>query len=273
MANKKLLPLLLAGALIVVAVVGVFVLGVITYRTVMAEAPSATPSPAPNKPAHPGLGKGLERGFTEQDLATALGIDVAKLQTAYQSAADQALQQAVSSGLLTQQQADKLKGRPFGWEMLGGEGWLGQSGIDFNALLAKALGVSVDQLQAAYQKAFSASLDRLVQNGTLTQQQADALLGRFALANSAKFQSAMQAAFEAAVKQAVTDGLITQSQADQILKDGSGLGLFKMAPGGMLKGFGGFQNFRGFGRRNWPGGKSPANPGRPTPTPAPSGGM
>ena len=262
----KTLFLALLGCAVVIALV----LGAYTVRAVFAQ--TATPTPAPGQP---GWGKGFRGagfGYSDQDLATALGISVDKLQAAYQSAGAEALKEAVSKGLLTQQQADqlsqRLNGRPFP-----GFGRFNASGIDYNALLAKALGISTDQLQAGYQKAFTTAVNAAVKSGRLTQAQADGMLGRYALANNSKFQSSLQAAFVAAVNQAVKDGIITQAQADQILKSQStsgargfpfGGGKFFGGPGGP----GGFGGFHGFGRRN---GFNKGPNAKPTPTASPSG--
>ena len=268
MQRKKIILSLLAGVLTLVAV-----FGVITYRVVSAQAPT----PTPGFPAQPGFGFGKEfrgGGTTDQDLADALGIPLTQLQAAYQTANTEALKQAVAAGLITQAQADELARRGVDFRRLSRFPGLKGSTIDYNALLAQALGISTDKLQAAYQKAYSTAVDRAVQNGRLTQAQADAAKGRYALSTSSKFIDAMKAAFEAAVKQAVSDGLITQAQADQILQNKQGMGF----PG--FRGFGGFEGPRGrlAGRHRggWGWGKLgyPANPAPPAaPTAAPSGGL
>jgi hypothetical protein len=203
-----------------------------------------------------------------------LGIEVTTLQAAYTTANAEALKEAVSRGLITQDQADKMTAKGIDQRPLGGFGRPANSGIDYNTLLANTLGISTDQLQAAYTQAFNTNLDNAVKSGTLTQAQADLEKGRNALSNNAKFQGSLQSAYEAAVKQAVTDGVITQAQADQILKDQSGKGF----PGGFgpqgLGGMGGFGVPGGFSRGGFggvPGGKwSPRNSTQPTATPGSS---
>ncbi len=264
MHRKLIISLIIAGTLVLVAA-----LGVITYRSVSAQAPT----PTPNGALKPGFGRGFAGGYTQQDLANALGISLDKLQSAIQSANSEALKQAVAAGVLTQQQADQLSSRgldrfPFG--MAGG--WLKSAGIDYNSLLANALGISTDKLTAAYQQAFNTALDNAVKNGKITQAQADLIKARNALFGNANFQSAMQSAFQAAVQQAVKDGVITQAQADQLLQQNSS------APGFMGKGFGwfggpgGFGGMRGFGRHGFRGNGQPANPSA-TPTVTPSNGL
>ena len=219
MRLKKILPFI---AISVLSAAAVF--GVVTYQKVSAQAPTPTPTaPATQaKPEWSEKGPGFMGGeATNQYLADALGITTDQLSAAYQSATTEALKQAVADGKLTQAQADQLAARANGH--FDGR-WLNDANIDFNALLAKALNISVDQLDAARQKAFDARIDAAVTAGNLTQEQADLMKGRYALGNSTQFQSSMQSAFEAAVNQAVQSGVITQAEADQILKNAANMG-------------------------------------------------
>jgi hypothetical protein len=257
---KKVFSILTAGALGVAAV-----LGVIAYRTASAQestptAPS-TIDPSTTVPGGKGFGRpGFDRdfggGYSSEDLANALGITVEELNTAYQQANEAALDQAVQDGLITQAQADEIRARGATFP-LGGRwaGWLSQNGIDYDALLADALGITPEELQAAYTQAFNARVDQAVTDGYLTQEQADLIKGRHALYNSESFQTATQSAFETAVSQAVTDGVITQAQADLILQSQDGMG---------FSGFGGHHG-RGFGRHGGRGGGGipPSDPGDP----------
>ena len=221
-----------------------------------------------------GFGRGVDGGVTDQGLAAALGIDVTRLQAAYQTATAAALKQAVTAGLITQAQADQFTARGDVIRGPNGAEWLSANGIDYNSLLANALGVSVDKLQAAYTQAFSASVDSAVQSGAMTQTQADLAKAQFALANSSKFQSDLQAAYKSAVQQAVTDGTITQAQADQILKSGSGMGFPGLGgfggPGGR-GGFGGGPGYGPNGSQNGTNNPNSASPAAPTATPSGSG--
>ena len=167
-------------------------------------------------------GRGFE-GVTDEDVAAALGISVDELAAAHEEAKIAILEQAVADGLITQAQADDILSGDSSflparhWRV-----WLSDNGLDYDTFLAEALGVSVDELQAARLEAFTTKINQAVADGTLTQERADLILGRFALAQDSTFQSAMQTAFEAAVNQAVTSGVITQAQADQILANSSG---------------------------------------------------
>jgi hypothetical protein len=211
-------------------------------------------------------------------LAEALGISVEELQAARQEASDAAIQAALDDGLITQEQADALTLRGFfgGHGFKGGFGLHGSGGsvrdvIDYDALLAEALEISVEELQAAREEAQSAMLAQAVEDGYLTQEQADLILARQALQSyldpevlfaealgitteqlqdyrddgltlseilaesgmtAAEARDALSAACEAAVAQAVEDGVITQEQAEQVLSNS----------------FFGGGGFRGFGR-------------------------
>ena len=243
--RTKIIGLVVTGALALVAVFGAF-----TFRSVYAQAATPTPgtSASPALPLGQGFNKGRpagprgEGGYTNAELAAALNITTDQLQTAYQTANAAALKEAVSKGLITQQQADQFSVDGFFPRQLGA-----RIGIDYKALLAQALGISTDQLQAAYQQALNAHLDSEVANGNLTQAQADLIKGKNALANDAKFQAALQSAFTSAVNQAVTDGVITQAQADAILQQQAQGG---PAPFGFAgpRGFSGPEFGHGFGR-------------------------
>ena len=260
--------------------------GVLAYRSAHA---AASPAAAFSQTSvsFPGgfgnFGRGFPGGASDEELAAALGITTDQLAAAYQKANQAALDQAVAKGLITQAQADQLKTNgsafPFGGRW---EGWLSANGIDYQALLADALGITVDKLQAAYTQAFNARVDQAVKDGRLSQDQADLVKGQHALFANAGFQTAMKSAFEAAVKQAVSSGVITQAQADQILKSQDD----DFAPGGWFgKGMGGMFGAPEMGmdgrhgpRGGGPGGWGPFNPGNPgypmpqvTPTQAPTG--
>jgi hypothetical protein len=264
MGLKKILPFL---AISVLSVAAVF--GVVTYQKVSAQAPEPTPTATttPTQPQQSQKGPGFMGGkvgeATDQYLADALGITTDQLSTAYQTATTEALKQAVADGKLTQAQADQLAARANGH--IDGR-WLNDANIDFNALLAKALNISVDQLNSAQQKAFDARIDAAVTAGNMTQAQADLMKGRYALGNSTQFQSSMQSAFEAAVNQAVQSGVITQAQEDQILQNAADMG--SRGLDGFGGGFGGFGGPRGRGGHGgWFG---PANPGTTTAPTGPS---
>jgi lambda repressor-like predicted transcriptional regulator len=157
--------------------------------------------------------------------------------------------------------------------------------IDREALLAEALGITVEELQAARQQADVAAVLQAVDEGLITQNEADSTLARIQLRSyldrdallaealeltpealqaardegkplaviiyeqgldPATLRTKMETAHEEAVQQAVTDGVITQEQADEILAGpGAGFG---------PQGFDGFHGRGGFGGRGGPAG-------------------
>ena len=142
---------------------------------------------------------------------------------------------------------------------------------DMDSYLADALGITLEELQAAQATAREAALADAVADGRITQEQADLMTARQALrdyidqdailagvlgistdeleaakadhtvrdliVNSGlspeEMRTAVQEAYEAAVAQAVADGVITQEQAD-LLPDAPsrGNGRFGGRPGG-----------------------------------------
>lgn len=265
---------LVLSSLVMTAIAVVALFGVLNFSKAYAQSPTATPAApsddqkSPKPPDFDGR-RGGKMGYSQQNLATALGIDLAEIQAAYESANTEALKQAVEKGLITQAQADAITARGLSNGPIGGLKFFGvnaqDSSIDYNALFAKALGITTDQLAAAHQIAFTTAVDNAVIAGTLTEEQADLIKGREALAADSAFQTAMQSAFEAAVKQAVTNGVITQAQADAILQaqqDQPGPGFF--GPGGD---FGGRHDFGHDGFRGVPPDNNGSdNTTAPTPT-------
>jgi hypothetical protein len=187
-------------------------------------AADATTQPA--QPVTPGDGqRGMKgsRGFDgapvdgnrSELLAAALGITVDELTAAQTAAQEAGLAQAVAQGLLTQEQADALQaravesGRGFGGHALG----RGADGaIDGEQLLAAALGITVEELAAAEEAAFTAGLEQAVAAGTITQAQADTMTAQRAFRTIAAEQA--QTAYADALAAAVAAGAITQAQAD-----------------------------------------------------------
>ncbi|MCC6456023.1 MAG: hypothetical protein IT328_13805 [Caldilineaceae bacterium] len=246
----------------VVGLSAVLVLGV-SAGTVYAQ--TATPDQAPVL--------GVQRFGKDVDhnalLAEALGISVEELQAAQTEARAAVIDEAVAEGRITQEQAEQMKQRDVGrgWGRLDGDS-------DHTALLAEALGISVEKLQAAQDEVRSNLIAEAVAAGEMTQEEADLMQARQALQEY--LRDRMQTAYEQAVQQAVTDGVLTQAQADQILsQDGpfGGRGFFG-GPGffggrGMRPGMDGGRHggHRG-GPFGGPGGipnEAPAEPDQSTP--------
>jgi hypothetical protein len=256
---NKWLGLLVGGGLIVAIAAGAMAFSFISHASANASAPknsSSGPQPFWGRPGFPG------KGADEQAaLAKTLGFSVAELQTAEQKASDAAIQDALKQGLITQDQADEmtLHGGQFRFGF-GGRGQASStSQIDYDALLANALGISVEKLQAAREDAHASMLAQAVANGDITQEQADLMKARDALKSyldpntllasalgistdqlqayrdqnltfsqmlakvgktATEVRDAQQVAYQAAIAKAVTDKVITQAQADQILAGG-----------------------------------------------------
>ena len=87
--------------------------------------------------------------------------------------------------------------------------------------LAEALGITVDELNAAREKVFNDRLAQAVADGAITQEEADAILAhrtlRFFMGER------LQSAYTEGIAAAVEAGLITQEQADEYLNGGFGL--------------------------------------------------
>lgn len=183
-------------------------------------------------------------GDNEEALAEALGISVEELETAQTAAREAAINQAVADGLITQEQADEMLANGYGGHEL-----LGPS--QMNTYLAEALGISVEELDAAVDQVFADHLAEMVANGTITQEQADMIQARRSVQDYVDveaLQATMQAAYEEAINQALTDGVITQEQADTLLSNTtSGFPGFGFPGFGGPGGHGGHRGGPGFG--------------------------
>lgn len=137
-------------------------------------------------------------------MAEALGVSVADLQEARQAAHEAALEQAVAEGVVTAEQAELIKARQALMQY-----------IDKEEMLATALGITTEELEAARQEGKSLPY----------------LFGELGL-DPADIKDAMQSAYEDAVQQAVNDGFITDSQAEMLQEYGLGSRGFGMRGGG-----------------------------------------
>jgi membrane peptidoglycan carboxypeptidase len=144
--------------------------------------------------------------------------------------------------LITQAQADALKARDRSF----GRGFhrffgMDDATIDMNALLADALDISTDELAAARVEAQDLALAAAVEDGRITQEQANQIKARQAFQtylDEQGFQDQVRSLYETLVQQAVQDGVITQEQADAILSNSARFG-----------GMRGFDGFHGRGMR------------------------
>lgn len=276
--KKHLGITLLSGLTLLAAVAGLWLFG--RAQTVGATETLRTITQAEAKPGlleegylnfgGPGFGRGIDYAKL---FADALGITVEELEAAHQTARDAALDQAVAQGLITQERADELKvwGGGRAHPARGRQDVAHADAIDEQALLADALGITVEQLEAARETANQAAIAQAVAEGIITQEEADAMQARKAVKSyldrdallatalgmttkelqaayaagktltelmaaqgldAATVRENLQAAHVAALAQAVADGVITQEQADEMQLDGRGFGAM---PGGRMQ--------------------------------------
>ncbi|MFN2304849.1 MAG: hypothetical protein ACK2TV_14050 [Anaerolineales bacterium] len=153
------------------------------------------------------------------NLAEALGISVDELTEAKAAAVDQTIDQALELNLITQVQADALKSEESSHRM-GLFKLLNNDDIeqlDYDTFLFDALGITEEEYIDAVDAVEQAQLDEAVAEGTITQEEADAIAGQRALLGSSKFSASMKDAYQAAIEEALEDGTITQAQADALL--------------------------------------------------------
>lgn len=156
---------------------------------------------------------------------------------------------------------------------------------EYQGFLADALGITVEELQAAQIKARDAMVDKAVEDGVITQEQADLMKARqafmqyYAAENAQTMEEALSAAVEA--------GAITQEQADLLLEQqgqmgrgffGRGMpdgGMFGEGMRGGMRGQDGQFDFHhrgmmpGFDGQQMPGRGGRMMPGYQAPTPTP----
>jgi len=189
-------------------------------------------------------------GDQEQYLADALGITVDELQSAHETVRNTLIDQAVADGTVTQEQADQIKAgervRVPGFRMKGEAGIDGAA--DHNALLADALGMTLEEVDAARVSAHDAAIAAALADGTITQEQVDKMSAHQALQEYLRTQYAEErptATMEELIQEALGAGVLTQEQADLLLS----------SPGKM--GNGGRGGFRGGFRDGDEGGRGP----------------
>lgn len=219
---------------------------------------------------HGGPGGFDGHGFADDTyLAQALGVTAEQLQTARTAAWQAAVDEALKQGLITDAQATRLKAQAGGFHGRGEDmlSWLAGStdAIDYNALLAKQLGISVDDLSAARNEALELRIQAGLDSGELTQAQADLMRAQHAakayIDHEAVLASALgisvedlqaardqgktisdlmteqgvstdelnanlQTAYETAVQKAVDEGVITADQATLLLQHAENGGRF-----------------------------------------------
>ncbi len=183
-------------------------------------------------------GDGDDDGIPDQTetLAEVLGIDVETLEAAYEAAQEISLEQALVDGRITQEQIAAMEEKESHAGMRGGP-----CGMNNGEFLAEALGITVEELQAAQQEVQQIMLDQALADGEITEEE----YANFQLHQDLApyLGQARQTAFENAIQQALEDGVITDQQAESLLSGdlsfGKDLGGFDHGghggPGGRMK--------------------------------------
>lgn len=214
--------------------------------------------------------QGMHAGWQGDDnrgsfLAEALGISVEEIEAAVESARQAGLDEAVAAGTITQEEADRMADRQgFGRRgHKGGGAAFGHGQVEGKALLAEALGISVEELDTAMSSAHEAALSEAVETGRISQEQAELMAAHQALRtyidkdeimaavlglsveeldaardagkshrdlieesglDRAALKDAMVSAHQAAVEKALAEGVISPEQAE-LLENNQGAGL------------------------------------------------
>ncbi len=147
-----------------------------------------------------------EEGTQLSELAESLGVDIADVEAAIQEVKEEAVNQALEDGTITEEQAERIlsgEGRRGGKGGRGNGGGLLREIIDqdaMNTAVADALGITVEELDAAKEE------------GTRLSELAEELG-----VDIAEVEAAKEAVVQEAVDQALEDGTITEEQAERIL--------------------------------------------------------
>lgn len=212
--------------LVTIVVVGLLVAGAVYLAL---NSSSVQAAPAAISAGISTLGAG--RGHVEsEEVAEALGISIDELTDAKTEAVGKAIDQALDLDLITQEEADELKAEESssrrGLLKLLNDEEMDQ--LDYYSFLFDALGITEEAYFAAIDTLEQTKLAEAVADGTLTQEDADAIAGQRALLGNSKFTESIKAAYEDAIAEALDDGTITQEQADALLGklDSASFGFF-----------------------------------------------
>jgi len=191
---------------------GLVALGLLGGVATVTFAQTATPS-APSTTVPDATTPSTRISDDGQALADQLGVTLAELQAAQEEARIAMIDQAVADGKITAEEGEALKAASSG---LRGS----RFGYDKNEFLAAALGISLEELQAAKLEVYKAELADRVAAGELTQEEADLRLAQKAAGyylDTDALNATVRSAYETALAAAVDAGAITQAQADALL--------------------------------------------------------
>lgn len=203
----------LAGAIAGALLVSGAAVAITAHAAGLSVAPqAASPSPSPSSKA--GQNRQADCQAFVGYFAKNLNTSPDKVAKAYQGALASTLADAVKSGQITQAQADKIKAATASAEPCqglagispkGGPGGPGGRGpmaaMDVPAAIAKALGVSADQLKTDFQN--GQTVQKIAAAGNISE---------------AAFESSVVASLTANLDTALKDGKISQAQHDAMVQ-------------------------------------------------------
>lgn len=175
-----------------------------------------------------------DEGKTLRDLAEEQGVELADVQAALKAARLEAIEQAVADEVISEEMAERIIER---MEQTPPAGWMEPYHDQMQEAIAEALGISVEELEAAQEEG-----------------QSPAEIARELDVDLDEFRQAMQDARDEILEQAVADGVLTPEQAEQI-EQGRGRG-----PGGPGPGMNLNCRCRCQGERTGPGGRFKPEP-------------
>lgn len=162
-------------------------------------------------------------------LAEALGISVDELEAAFEAVHTKIINEAVSDGLITEEQAnDMLENTPpVGSRHMRFPGHF-MRGEDFNTLLAEELGIDAETLNAAFQEVQVTMLEQALADGKITQDEFE--MSQLRMKMNPYFEEAFSEAYQNAIAAALEDGTITEEQAELLQENGGRFGPGFKAP-------------------------------------------
>jgi DNA-directed RNA polymerase specialized sigma24 family protein len=137
-----------------------------------------------------------DEGKTLRDIAEEQGVEFADVQAALKAARLEAIEQAVADGVISKEMAERLIER---MEQTPPAGWMEPYHDQMQEAIAEALGISVEELEAAQDEG-----------------QSPAEIAKELGIDLDEFRQAMQDAREEIHEQAVADGVLTPEQAERL---------------------------------------------------------
>lgn len=147
-----------------------------------------------------------DEGKTIYDIALEQGVEFADVQAAIEAARQEAIEQALADGKITEEMAERIIER---MEQMPPAGWMQPYHDQMQEAVAESLGISVEELEAA--------------RTARAEGQPPAEIAEELGVSFDEFRQAMRDAHEEIVEQAVADGVLTPEQAER-MSQGQGQG-------------------------------------------------